>query len=57
MVAYFFSRLAHIADQDMVEDVFPDEHLFLASAKKQWFSGMKKYLATTNFPQHFSNQE
>ena len=41
----------------MVEDVFHDEHLFLVSTKIPCLVDMVNYLATGNFPQHFSYQE
>lgn len=57
IVADFLSRLEQIEDQDMVDDVFLDEHIFFVSTKTPWFSDMANYLATRKFPQHFSYQE
>lgn len=46
VVADFLSRLEHKIDQEIMEDLFPDEHLFYVSTKIPWFANMVKYLAT-----------
>ena len=33
IVANFVSRLTHTAEKDILDDAFPDEHLFSISAK------------------------
>ena len=57
VVENFLSRLEHTTNQEMVEDVFLDEHLFVVSTKTPWFVDMENYLATGKFPQHFRYQE
>jgi hypothetical protein len=44
-------------DNNPVEDVFPDEHLFALSIHSPWFADIANYLATGKLPQHFSPRE
>lgn len=57
VVVDFLSRLEHTTDQEMIEDAFPDEHLFSISTKISCFYDMENYFAIGNFPQHFSYRE
>ena len=57
VVADFLYRLEHTTYQEMIEDAFLEEHLFVVSSKIPWFAGMENYLATGKFPQHFCYKE
>lgn len=41
VVENLLSRLECTTDQDMVEDVFPDENLFVVSTRTPWFADME----------------
>jgi hypothetical protein len=57
VVAYFLSRLTIPTEEDMIDDQFPDEHLFSISTQTPWFVDIENYLTTWKFPQHFSYRE
>jgi hypothetical protein len=57
LVSNFLSRLENTTDQEMIEDAFQNEHLFVVSTKTPWFVDMENYLAIGKFPQHFSYKE
>jgi hypothetical protein len=57
VVAYFLSRLTIPTEEDMIDDQFPDEHLFSISTQTPWFVDIENYLTTRKFPQHFSYRE
>ncbi|XP_057853197.2 uncharacterized protein LOC131063406 [Cryptomeria japonica] len=58
VVADFLSRL-QLPDNEptLVDDTFPDEHLFAISAESPWFADIANYLVTCKFPPHFSPRE
>jgi hypothetical protein len=57
VVADFLSRLTIPTKGGMIDDHFPDEHLFAISTQTPWFVDIANYLTTGRFPQHFSYQE
>jgi hypothetical protein len=57
VVAYFLSRLTIPTEEGMIDDHFPDEHLFSISTQTPWFVDIENYLTTGRFPQHFSYRE
>lgn len=57
LVANFLSRI-HINDEvSLVDDSFPDEHLFVVATNVPWFTDIINYLATGKLLQHISPQE
>ena len=57
VVSDFLSRLEHTIEKEMIDDVFPDEHLFVVSITTPWFSNIENYLETRSFPQHFTYKQ
>jgi hypothetical protein len=57
VVVDFLSRLTSNENEPLVEDSFPDEHLFAVSTNSPWFPYIGNYLATIIFPHHFSPKE
>lgn len=58
VVVDFLSRLQQQDDEPvLVDDAFPDEHLFAISIKILWYADMENYLVTCKFPPHFSLRE
>ncbi len=57
-VADFLSRL-HQPDNEpiLIDDTFPDEHLFSISAKSPWYADIANYLVRCKLPPHFSPRE
>ena len=53
LVAYFLSCIQHAEDTKLVDDTFPDEHLFAVSVQTPWFADISNYLATGKIPNHF----
>jgi len=49
-VIYFLWRLTNTIDDEVVDDNFPDEHIFAMSIETPWFADIANYLATINFP-------
>lgn len=58
VVADFLSRL-HQPDNEpiLIDDAFPDEHLFSISTKSSWYADIANYLVTCKFLPHFSPRE
>ena len=44
-------------DAAAVEDQFPDEHLFVVTAKIPWYSDVANYLAVGKLPKHLMPNE
>ena len=52
--------LSHIQHEDgtkLVDDTFPDEHLFDESVQTPWFAYISNYLETRKIPNHLSPHE
>ena len=54
LVAYFLSRIQHEDGTKLVDDTFPDEHLFVVSIHAPWFVDIANYLATGKIPKPFA---
>lgn len=46
VVADYLSRLNNPAKETLVDDDFPNEHLFAVSTKSRWFANIANYLIT-----------
>jgi hypothetical protein len=57
VAADFISRMKNEDDDILVDDSFPDEHLFSFSVNTPWFVDMEKYLSTRKLPSHLSPHE
>jgi hypothetical protein len=57
VVADFISRLNNEDDDILVDDSFPDEHIFSLSVNTPWFADMENYLATRRLLSHLSPHE
>ena len=57
IVADFLSRIQHEDATKIVDDTFPDEHLFAVSVHTFWFVDIAKYLGTGKLPNQFSPHE
>ena len=56
-VADFLSRLQNPGEVVLVEDSFPDEHLFAISIVTPWYADLANYLSTGRTPPHFTAKE
>ena len=56
-MAYFLSRINHGGETSLVNDDFPDEHLFAHATKPPWYADLANYLTTRKLPQHLSSRE
>lgn len=54
VVTNFLSRLTRVAEKELVDDVFLDEHLFSISVQTPWFVYLANYLDIGKFLRHFS---
>jgi hypothetical protein len=50
VVADFLSSLTNNAEDEVVDDNFPDEHLFSISIETPWFANISNYVAMGKFP-------
>ena len=57
LVAYFLSRIQHDDGSKLVDDTFPDKHLFVVSVQTPWFANIANYLASEKLPNHLSPHE
>ena len=57
MIADFLSRLTHNDDNVLVDDTFPDEHVFVVSIKTPWFADIANYLVIGKVPAHLPSYE
>ena len=57
VVANFLSKIHNECGLVLVNDNFPDEHIFSISTKTPWFADIVNYQATKKLPQHISTQE
>jgi hypothetical protein len=57
LVVDFLSRIKNEDDDILVDDSFPDEHIFSLSVNTPWFADMENYLATRKLPSHLSPHE
>jgi hypothetical protein len=57
VVADFLTMLTIPTEEDMIDDQFPDVHLFSISTQIPWFADIENYLTARKFPQHFSYKE
>ena len=57
LVVDFLSRINHGGEMDLVNDDFPDEHLFSLSIKTPGLVDIANYLTTRKLPQHLSSRE
>ena len=48
----FISRIQHHNDIKPIDDIFPDEHLFIVYVQTPWFADIANYLATEKVPHH-----
>eukprot|EP00253_Pinus_taeda_P003814 PITA_03814 len=56
-VADFLSRMPKPVDAAVVEDQFPDEHLFSMAVQKPWYADVSNYLAAGKLPKHLTPNE
>jgi hypothetical protein len=57
LVADFLSRITKTYNSLVVEDQFPDEHLFTVTIKTPWYANVVNYLAVQKLPAHLSPRE
>ena len=57
LVADFFSHIKHDDGAKLVNDTFPDEHIFAVSIQTPWFAYIANYLATGKLPNHLCPNE
>eukprot|EP00253_Pinus_taeda_P024148 PITA_24148 len=57
LVVDFLSRVPRINDAVVVEDEFPDEHLFVVIMKTLWYADVANYLAMGKLPKHLTPKE
>jgi hypothetical protein len=57
LVDNFISHIKNEDDDILVDDSFPDEHLFSLFVNTLWFVDMENYLATRKLPSHLSPNE
>lgn len=57
VVAYFLSRIQTPTNNEVINDSFPDEHLFSIILNSPWYAEMANYLAANKIPPHFSPKE
>lgn len=57
VVADYLSRLQLQEDSTVIDDTFPDEHLFLIQAHTPWYADIANYLTAVKMPIHFSPKE
>jgi hypothetical protein len=57
VVADFLSRLDINDDNSLVDDSFPDEHLFAVYAHSPWYADIDNYLVAGKVPPHLSPRE
>jgi hypothetical protein len=53
----FLSIIQNEGELILVNDEFPDEHLFAIDNKSPWFADISNYLATGKLPQYLSQRE
>ena len=56
-VADFLSRMPKPVDAAVVEDQFPDEHLFTVTVKTPWYADVANYLAVGKLLKHLTPNE
>eukprot|EP00253_Pinus_taeda_P033158 PITA_33158 len=56
-VANFLSRILKSIEIAVVEDQFPDEHLFAIAVRTPWYADVANYLAVGKLPKHLTPQE
>ena len=56
-VAEFLSRMPKLVDAAMVEDQFPNEHLFAITVKIPWYADVANYLAVGKLQKHLTPNE
>lgn len=56
-MADFLSCVPRIDDIVVVEDHFPDEHLFFVTVKTLWYADVANYLAVEKLPKHLTPRE
>jgi hypothetical protein len=54
LVADFLSRIPQDSSDILVNDNFPNEHMFAVAVKTPWFADIENYLATGRLPAHLS---
>ena len=57
LIANFLSRIQHEDGTKLVDDTFPNEHLFFVSVQTPWLADIANYLATGKIPNHLSQHE
>lgn len=58
MVADYLSRIHHDEDDTtLIDDTFPDEHLFHIAIKSPWYVDIANYIATNKILTHLSYKE
>ena len=57
VVADFLSRFPKTNDTLIVDDQFPDEHLFVVAVKTPWYADVENYLAVGKLPRHLMVRE
>ena len=56
-IADCLSRMSKLVDAAVVEDQFPDEHLFTVTVKTPWYADVANYLTVHKLPKHLSPNE
>ena len=54
VVADFLSRINTNGENLLVEDNFPDEHIFAISTLTPWYANISNYLVVGKLPHHLS---
>ena len=57
LVTDFLSHIQHDDSDNLVDDIFPDEHLFAISVQTPWFADIANYLASGRLPNHLKPHE
>jgi hypothetical protein len=57
LVTNFLSCIPKTNDSLIVENQFPDEHLFFVTTKPPWYADVENYLAAGRLPSHLSSRE
>jgi hypothetical protein len=56
LIVDFLSRVPKTNDSLIVEDQFPDEHLFIVTIRMLWYVDVVNYLAVGKLPGHLSSR-
>lgn len=57
LMVHFLSTLSIQSIDELVDNSFPDEHLFSLNMHTPWFADILNYLVRRKIPTHFSPRE